>query len=163
MCENGAVYYADDSGHCDQLNSLPGNPQAAFLQESRNMIVSVNADLILTRSNLMPDGKLGQIHMVITVITACTHSKKVKLAAGSRLAESFQVCLIQNILAISIPDQSLRIFDYVNDDSPTLSILLDTKVKETLTGMVWSDSFQSLAGISDLGLTKKSLHPVAIS
>jgi WD40 repeat protein len=68
ICGNGQVYYADESGHCDELTAIPSNPLAAYILSNQKWLVSLNSDLVLSKTVILADGKLGQSSMVMLII-----------------------------------------------------------------------------------------------
>lgn len=64
IADSGNVYQVDDAGHCEELVAFPAHPLANSLIESRNLLVSLSSDLILSKSRVLDDGKLAQLSLV---------------------------------------------------------------------------------------------------
>ena len=64
IADSGNVYQVNDAGHCEELGAFPAHPLATSLVESRNLLVSLNSDLILSKSRVLDDGRLAQLSLV---------------------------------------------------------------------------------------------------
>jgi intraflagellar transport protein 140 len=138
ICNDGIVYYADDSGHCQQLSqTFPINIQEIYHIHS-DVILAITRDFVIAKMNIQNDGKLRQ-------------NQVLKLGLGSK--SHFLTALIHDgALIISSPDEPLSVFYFSEDDSSILKIPLKMEESEIITSLDWKKENCLLLATTNKGL-----------
>jgi WD40 repeat protein len=139
VCNDGIVYYADDSGHCQQLSQMfPNNIREIYHIPAKSLILAITRDFVIAKMSIENDGKLRQ-------------NQVIKL--GLRSNSDFLTALIHDdALLISSPEQPLRVYNFSSDDSSILTIPLKMEDSEIITSLDWKKEYCLLLATTSKGL-----------
>eukprot|EP00842_Homolaphlyctis_polyrhiza_P000388 jgi/Hompol1/134/HPOL_002936-RA len=106
---NGSIYFADDMGHCTEATTALASIHSLFISQSKNTIMAVSEDLVLTKFSIAIDGKI-------------TQDSSVKLSGGLKsLGINLLTSWIEpDMLAMTVNGSPVRIWDAQNEETEIL-------------------------------------------
>lgn len=142
--KSGAIFFADDNGHCTECVSTSSRISLLRFHEGRDLLLVLTDDLLFSHYLLNPEGKL----------TLDTAWPQMKLGGGGGMGTNDKNSLSSlwiepNMLAYSINMGPVRVWDSENEETYVLS-----RPEMALTGyksMTFSKRNDLLAVATDAG------------
>lgn len=110
--DRGGVIYADDLGHCTEVQSLSAAVDKMLFYEEKSRLVIITRSLLLTQYHVSEDGRV-------------TRMMQVKLSVAKDVADSGIRSVVwagPGLLAIATCEKMVRLLDLSSDQSYNLSL-----------------------------------------
>lgn len=110
--EQGALVYADDLGHCADVQQLPSSIDIMLFFEEKSRLIIITRSLLLTQYQVAEDGRVSR-------------TGQVKLSVAGDIAESglkFCVWAAPGVIALATNEKFIRLLDLAADESYNLSL-----------------------------------------
>ena len=110
--DRGAVVYADDLGHCTDVQQLTASIDTMLFYEERSRLVIITRSLLLTQYQVAEDGRVSRV-------------MQVKMSVAGDVAEKGLKCVVwasPGLLAAATHEKMVRLLDLAADESYNLSL-----------------------------------------
>jgi intraflagellar transport protein 140 len=110
--ERGAVVYADDLGHCTDVQQMTSSIDTMLFYEERSRLVIINRSLLLTQYQVAEDGRVSRV-------------MQVKMSVAGDVTEKGLKCVVwasPGLLAAATHEKMVRLLDLASDESYNLSL-----------------------------------------
>lgn len=110
--DQGALVYADDLGHCADVQQLPSSIDIMLFFDEKSRLVIITRSLLLTQYQVAEDGRV-------------TRTGQVKLSITGDIAESglkYVVWAAPGVIAMASQEKFIRLLDLAADESYNLSL-----------------------------------------
>jgi intraflagellar transport protein 140 len=110
--DRGAVVYADDLGHCTDVQQLTASIDTMLFYEERARLVIITRSLLLTQYQVAEDGRVSRV-------------MQVKMSVAGDVAEKGLKCVVwasPGLLAAATHEKMVRLLDLAADESYNLSL-----------------------------------------
>ena len=110
--DRGAVVYADDLGHCTDVQQLTASIDTMLFYEERSRLVIITRSLLLTQYQVADDGRVSRV-------------MQVKMSVAGDVAEKGLKCVVwasPGLLAAATHEKMVRLLDLAADESYNLSL-----------------------------------------
>jgi WD40 repeat protein len=110
--DSGALVYADDLGHCQDVQTLSTSIDVMLFFEERSRLVVITRSLLLTQYQVAEDGRVNRV-------------MQVKLSVAGDVADRGLQSVVwasPGLLAIATHEKFIRLLDLAADESYNLSL-----------------------------------------
>lgn len=110
--DRGGVVYADDLGHCTEVQSLSSAVDKMLFYEEKSRLVIITRSLLLTQYHVSEDGRVTRV-------------MQVKLSVAKDVADHGIRSVVwagPGLLAIATGEKMVRLLDLSSDESYNLSL-----------------------------------------
>eukprot|EP01035_Chromulina_nebulosa_P031271 gene31271-41668_t len=104
--DQGVIVYADDLGHCSDVQQLPSIIDIMLFFEEKSRLIIITRSLLLSQYQVGEDGKVSRLSQVKLSITGDNLDNGLK----------FVVWAAPGLLAIGTSEKFLRLLDLVTDE-----------------------------------------------
>lgn len=110
--DKGAIIYADDVGHCTDVNQLSSAIDVMLFFQEKSRLVIITRSLLLTQYFLSEEGKLTRAMQVKLSVSSDIIEKGIKSATWT----------IPGIIVASTEERVVRFFDLATDENYNISL-----------------------------------------
>lgn len=110
--DRGGVIYADDLGHCTEVQQLSSSIDKMLFYEEKSRLVIITRSMLLTQYHVAEDGRVSRV-------------MQVKLSVARDVAESGIKSVVwagPGLLAAATNEKMVRLLDLSTDESYNLSL-----------------------------------------
>lgn len=111
--DRGVIAYADDMGHCSDVQQLSSSIDTMMFFEERSRLIIITRSLLLTQYHVADDGKVSRVNQVKLSVPGDIAEKGIKSVVWAG----------PGLLAAATEERMLRLFDLAADESYNISLL----------------------------------------
>jgi intraflagellar transport protein 140 len=108
----GSVVYADDLGHCTDLQKLPSSIDIMLFFDEKFRLIIITRSLMLTQYQVADDGKVSRLSQTKLSIMSDSMDKGLKYVVWAN----------PGLLAMASQEKMIRFFDIATEESYNLSL-----------------------------------------
>lgn len=112
--DQGALVYADDLGHCTDVQQLVSPIDIMLFFEERSRLIIITRSLLLTQYQVADDGRVTRISQV-----------KLSLPVDNNSGLKFVVWAAPGVIALAANEKFIRLFDIITDENYNLPLSAD--------------------------------------
>lgn len=110
--DRGSIVYADDVGHCTEVQQHPSSVDVMMFLEERSRLVVINRSCLLTQYHVSDDGKVSRVMQVKLSISPDLSDRGLKSVVWAG----------PGILAMATEEKMVRFVDLAVDESYNISL-----------------------------------------
>ncbi len=110
--DRGSVIYADDLGHCTDVQQLSSSIDSMMFFEQKSRLVIINRSLLLTQYHVAEDGKVSRVMQVKLSVPAEVMERGIRSVVWAG----------PGMLALATEEKIVRILDLASDESYNISM-----------------------------------------
>jgi intraflagellar transport protein 140 len=110
--DQGSLVYADDLGHCADVQQLPSSIDVMLYFEEKSRLIIITRSLLLTQYQVAEDGRVSRAGQVKLSITGDVMENGLK----------FVVWAAPGVIAMASHEKFIRLLDVATDENYNLSL-----------------------------------------